>query len=126
MTIKKTYCIRGHDIAIAGRTKDGHCKICKKLFKRTSVTAERILPRLNIGGIRRRQAALARHWWTGAEVKEIRRLAHEDELSLSRIASVFNVSRNAIAGVCHREGIRTVGESGAPFGNSNRKRKEKS
>lgn len=70
--------------------------------------------------------SVVRRWWTLPEIRELARLAKEEELSASRIAKALGRTRGSVASAAKRYGIRFAGESGAPFGNQNRRgRKER-
>jgi len=62
--------------------------------------------------------------WTIREFNEAKRMS-EEGLSLARIAEQLGNgrTRSSVAGIFRREGIVANGESGAPFGNTNAKRK---
>jgi hypothetical protein len=65
---------------------------------------------------------MSRRWWTIREHNELVALIEEDpELSISRIAGLLKRTPSSVAGRIKRLGLRTAGQSGAPYGNTNRK-----
>lgn len=72
------------------------------------------------------------YWGTARAIYEIRKIVEQDRpsaytrttgetISTARLASMFGVSRNAMAGVLARNKIPLNGKNGAPYENQNRK-----
>jgi DNA-binding MarR family transcriptional regulator len=65
---------------------------------------------------------MTRRYWTIREHNELVALIEEDpELSISRIAGLLKRTPSSVAGRIKRLGLRTAGQSGAPYGNTNHK-----
>jgi hypothetical protein len=65
---------------------------------------------------------MTRRYWTIREHNALKDLIEEDSsLSISRIGRLLNRTRASVAGHMKRHGLHTTGESGAPYGNTNRK-----